>query len=102
MDYEFIITEQLHNEGHYCQVVDIPTIVLLEEKNIHFEWMFPRSRDFFHFYINGKYILEKIGEMLNGKTYVSEVSETRGYQYKEGVEMLLGKSYVNASVKFTV
>jgi len=66
--------------------------------------MIARFRDFFHIYVNERFILEEIGEMLNGNTYINErfneVTLMRGFQYKdkEGVEMFLGKSYVNASL----
>ena len=63
--------------------------------NVHFGGMIAQLRNFFHIYVNERFILEEIGEMLNGKTYVNEsFTLMRGFQYKdkEGVEMFLGKA----------
>ena len=59
------------------------TNLLSKEKKFHFEGMFTLFWDYFHLYVNGMFILEEIGDMLIGKTYVNEKSTLmRGFQYK--------------------
>ena len=54
------------------KVVSITTTVLFVwRKNVDFEGMIARFRDFFHIYVNEGFILEEKGEMLNEKTYVN-------------------------------
>ena len=68
----------VHVKGHYCQILSrkdiaIPTIVLLfEEKHVHFEEMIATFWDFFHIYVNERFVVGEIGGMLNGKTYFND------------------------------
>ena len=56
--------------------------------------------DYFHVYVNRRFILEEIINLLIGKNYVNENTLIRGCRYKKGAEMLKGKSYING--RFTL
>ena len=76
MDYEFNSTKQL-SHIHYTHGIQLcieirslllPTNLFLCEKDVHFDGVFIQFWDNFHLYVNGRFILEEIGEMLIGKS----------------------------------
>ena len=71
------------------------TNLFLCEKDVHFSGVFTQFWDNFHLSVDGRFILEEIGEMLIGKTYVNESFTLMGgfkYKGKEGGEMFHWKN----------
>ena len=75
-DLPNFLRHETGNTTFFCcwpnKVVSITTTVLFVwRKNVDFEGMIARFRDFFHIYVNEGFILEEKGKMLNEKTYVN-------------------------------
>ena len=52
------------------------------KNTVHFGGVFAQCWDNFHLHVNGRFILDEIGEMLSGKTCVNEKTLMGGFKYK--------------------
>ena len=68
------------------------TNLLLCKTHVYFGGFFTQFWDYFHLYVNGRFFLEEIWEMLIRKTYVNEAFTLMGVTFMIGLyECLLYK-----------